>query len=79
MDPENEAKLEQLKKKDIEMGDTVYGRLLAPKKKELTAVLCKSTKEERANGRAGIDVMDASKECGNGETGANGEIGVAYI
>ena len=51
------------------MGDTAYGRLLALKKKELTAALGKSTKEERAEWRAIIDVMDASEEVNDGEMG----------
>ena len=42
---DNEAELEGLKKKGFEMGDTAYGRLVALKKKELTAALGKSTKE----------------------------------
>ena len=45
--PENEAKLERLRKKDIKMDDTAYGRLLAGRKKELIAELGKSTKAER--------------------------------
>ena len=44
---DNEAGLERLKKKDIKMGDTAYGQLVALKKKELTAALGKSTKKER--------------------------------
>ena len=51
------------------MGDTAYGRLLALNKKELTAALGKSTKEERVEWRARIDVMDASEEADDGEMG----------
>ena len=42
------------------MGDTAYGRLVALKKKELTAALGKSTKKERVEWRAKIDLMDAN-------------------
>ena len=42
---DNEAEIERLKKKDINMGDTAYGRMVALKKKELTAALGKSTKK----------------------------------
>ena len=66
---ENEAELERLRRKDIKMGDTAYGRLLAQKKKELTAALGKSTKEERAEWRRRIDAMDASEEADDGEVG----------
>ena len=61
------------------MGDTVKGRLLVLKKKELTAALGKSSKEEWAKWRAMIDVMHSSEECNNGEMGAGREIGTAYI
>ena len=74
--PENEAKLERLKK-DIHMGNTAYGRLQALKKKEPTAALGKSTKEERDKWRTRIYVMDTSEECNHGEIGADGEIGAA--
>ena len=49
------------------MGDTAYGRLVALKKKELTAALGKSTKKERDERRAKIDLMDASLVVDNGE------------
>ena len=42
-----ETKLKRLRKKNIKMGDTAYGRLLAGKKKELTAALGESNKKER--------------------------------
>ena len=56
---ENEAEIERLKKKDIKMGDTAYGRLVALKKKELTAALGKSTNKERDKWRVKTDLMDA--------------------
>ena len=55
---ENEAEFEKLKKKNIKMGDTAYVRLVALNKKELTAVLGKSTKKEKYEWRAKIDFMD---------------------
>ena len=57
---ENEAYLESLKKKDINMGDTEYSRMVAFNNKEMTAALGKSTKKERDEWRAKIDLMDAS-------------------
>ena len=43
------------------MGETAYGRLVALKKKESTAALGKkSTKKERDEWRAKINLMDAS-------------------
>ena len=57
---DNEAELERLKKKDVQMGDTAYGRLVASKKKELTVALGKSTKKERDEWRAKLDLMDAN-------------------
>ena len=50
------------------MGDTAYGPLVALKKKELTAALGKSTKNERDEWRAKIYLMDA------GLVGKNREI-----
>ena len=40
--PDNEAELERLRRKEIKIGDTTYGRLLALKKKELTAALARA-------------------------------------
>ena len=56
---ENEADIERLKKKYIKIGDTAYGQIVALKKKELTAALGKSTKKERDEWRAKINLMDA--------------------
>ena len=68
--PENQAELERLRKKDITMGDTSYGRLVALKKKELTAALGKSNRAERVEWRARIDLMDAAEAGEDGEEGA---------
>ena len=67
--PENEVELKRLRKKDIKMGDTAYGRLLllAQKKKELMAVLVKSNKTERVEWKARIDLMDAVEASEDGE------------
>ena len=69
--PENEAELKRLKKEDIKMDDTTYayGRMLVLKKRELTAALGKSTKDKRVKWRTRIDMIDASKECEDGEIG----------
>ena len=42
------------------MGDSAYGWLVALKNKQLTAALGKSTKKERDEWRAKIDLMDAN-------------------
>ena len=60
MDTETEAELERLKKKYIKMGYTAYGRVVELKKKELAAALGKSTKKERDDWRAIIDLMYAN-------------------
>ena len=57
---ENEAELEQLKNKDINMGDTAYCRMVAFNNKEMTAALGKSTKKERDECKAKTDLMDTS-------------------
>ena len=49
------------------MGITAYGRLVALKKKELTVALGKSTKKERGEWRAKIDLMDAILVGNDGE------------
>ena len=64
---ENEAELERLNNKYINMGDTAYGRLVELKKKDLTAALAKSTKKERDEWRAKIDLMDANLVGGDRE------------
>ena len=76
--PENEGELEQLRKKNITMGDTAYERLLlARKKKELRAALGKSNKAEMVEWKVRIDLMDAAKA---GEAGGDdGEEGAAQI
>ena len=50
--PENGAKLERLRKKDIMMGDMAVRPLETRKKKELTAVLGKSNMAERDGWKA---------------------------
>ena len=65
--PGNEAKLERLRKKGVTMGDTEYGRLLAQKKKEITAALGKSNKAEMVEWKVKIDLIDAAKAGEDGE------------
>ena len=80
---ENESELDQIKKKDIKMGDTVYGRQVALKKKESTAALGKSTKKERDEWRAKIDLMDANLVGDDREidlmAGKDGDKGAQYL
>ena len=73
--PENESKLEQLKKKDIKIGDTAYGRLVAGKKRELDAASAYYDKSERAGMRAKFDLMDAEEAIASEEQ--DGEQGSA--
>ena len=49
------------------MGDTVYGRLVELKKKQLTADLVNSTNKERDELRAKIDLIDVSLVGKDGE------------
>ena len=68
--PENEVKLERLRKKDITMGFTAHGRLLAQKKKVLKASLGKSNNTKRVEWKMRIDLMDSAKAGEDGEEGA---------
>ena len=65
-----DAELERLMKKDIKIGDTAYGRLLARDKKELTAALSRSTKKERDEYRASMNFMDTVEAGKDGREGA---------
>ena len=51
----------------VEMGDTIHGRFLAGKKKELIAALSKSTKVERDTWRVKMDFMDIIEADDDGE------------
>ena len=57
----DEAELQRWKKKDIKMGDTAFGRLVANKKRMLDAAQDHYTREERDKARAKFAVMDAAE------------------
>jgi hypothetical protein len=55
----DEAELQRWKKKDIKMGDTALGRLVATKKRQLDAAADHCNRSERDKLRAKLDLMDA--------------------
>ena len=56
--PRDEAELQRWKKKDIKIGDTMFGRLVATKKRELDAAQDHYTREERDTARVKFAAMD---------------------
>ena len=55
---EDEAKLVELEKFDIDFGDTMAGRLEDNRKKELLAAIAKMSKEERDNVRSTLATVE---------------------
>ena len=59
--------LENLRKKEIDIGDTAYGRMLALKEREFESAICNMTKEKRDEMRRKIDEMDLVESVEMGE------------
>ena len=55
---EDEAKFVELKKKEISMGDTAYGRLVAVRQREYSAAVDTMSKEDRDTLRTKLDGLD---------------------
>ena len=59
---QDEAKLQSLKDKPIELGDTAFGRFVDNRKQEAAAVYSKMTKEERADLKRKMAEIDEEEE-----------------
>ena len=68
---EREAGLVKLRKKDITIGDTAFGRHVAGKKRELSASVKHHDRAERAALRAELDGLDAVADAT--QTGEDGD------
>ena len=55
---EDEAKLVELRKKEIDIADTAFGRHVATKKRELTAAVDQMDKDERAALKRKLEELD---------------------
>ena len=60
--PEREEELVRLRKKDISMGDTAFGRVVEGKKRELNAVVKHHDRAERATLRAKLDALGTADD-----------------